>query len=86
MNLAMHNNEYQNWGKENCRLSEWTAQITLKKFENFENEIKWNRKKKPVMVPWTTVPFLSSIDTVSLFNFIKNLLILKLKFKSKITT
>lgn len=25
------------------------------------------------MVPFTTVPFLSSIDTVSLFNFIKNL-------------
>jgi hypothetical protein len=25
------------------------------------------------MVPWTIVPFLSSIVTVSLFNFIKNL-------------
>jgi hypothetical protein len=27
----------------------------------------------PVIVPCTTVPFLSSIVTVSLFNFIKNL-------------
>lgn len=27
----------------------------------------------PAMVPWTTVPFFSSIDTVSLFSFIKNL-------------
>jgi len=26
------------------------------------------------MVPWTTVPFLSSIETVSLFSFIKNLI------------
>jgi hypothetical protein len=33
-----------------------------------------NNKNLPVMVPWTTVPFFSSIDTVSLFNFIKNLL------------
>lgn len=27
----------------------------------------------PVIVPWTTVPFLSSIETVSLLSFIKNL-------------
>lgn len=26
-----------------------------------------------MMVPWTTVPFLSSIETVSLLSFIKNL-------------
>ena len=29
----------------------------------------------PVMVPWTTEPFLSSMETVSLFNFIKNLML-----------
>jgi hypothetical protein len=27
----------------------------------------------PVIVPWTVEPFLSSIETVSLFSFIKNL-------------
>lgn len=27
----------------------------------------------PVIVPWTTVPFFNSIETVSLFSFIKNL-------------
>lgn len=32
------------------------------------------------MVPLTTVPFLSSIDTVSLFNFIKNLHIFNFHF------
>lgn len=35
------------------------------------------------MVPFTTVPFLSSIDTVSLFNFIKNLRIIKFIYKEK---
>lgn len=39
--------------------------------------VHWKKKieeeNKPVMVPWTIVPFLSSMDTVSLFNFIKNL-------------
>lgn len=31
------------------------------------------RIRGPVMVPWTTEPFLSSMVTVSLFSFIKNL-------------
>jgi hypothetical protein len=36
---------------------------------------EWNKKEnEPVIVPWTTAPFLSSMVTVSLFNFIKNLL------------
>jgi len=42
-----------------------------------EKQVKFQeesiRREKPVIVPWTTVPFLSSIETVSLFNFIKNL-------------
>lgn len=32
-----------------------------------------SKDNAPVIVPWTTDPFLSSIVTVSLFNFIKNL-------------
>lgn len=37
------------------------------------------------MVPCTMVPFLSSIETVSLFNFIKNLLISKIRYQVCIT-
>lgn len=32
---------------------------------------KVRESKEPVMVPWTMVPFLSSIETVSLLSFIK---------------
>ena len=34
---------------------------------------KSGRESAPVMVPWTTLPFLSSIVTVSLFSFIRKL-------------
>lgn len=38
-------------------------------------------KYRPVMVPCTMVPFLSSIETVSLFSFIKNLLISNIRLQ-----
>ena len=46
----------------------------------------WERERVPVMVQWTIVPFLSSIETVSLFNFIKNLQNKTKQNKNQITT
>jgi hypothetical protein len=38
-------------------------------------EMSWQPKDEPVIVPRIIVPFLSSIVTVSLVNFIKNLFV-----------
>jgi hypothetical protein len=47
--------------------------VTRRQKEQQQQKKKGRQDIVPVMVPWTVVPFLSSIVTVSLFSFIKNL-------------
>lgn len=51
---------------------------------NAYDKLLTKMKRIPVIVPWTTVPFLISIETVSLFNFIKNFSIRKFSKRKRI--